>query len=426
MSAPISLDDFKPLQAELFQQLIQQDWFIAGKLAVDCQSFVNEALAMNQPEVALAARELLDALVDPFKDQGLQETADYGVLREKAEMTRFILRHLELKPSHALKLVDHLTTGNAQHVVDGIIRRGVLERTNDGDLPPRHPDKSWACVKLVHTLLDKGLLEPAASLIEALPYAKGLVSSDFFVDALYVKAILRLGHTEVDFKRVLSRIEEPLGELTSMMRNLMKNGQPLFAPALLFTPPPLEDLFALSELGATALARKLFITGDYISKPVVLTDVAVALGGAFTRKEMIEMGNYRVNFRGDTTVWFSNALIYWIDNPGTPWPFLNKLDEGDSAIERISKSPLAYSRNKKQGLQGHVHALAHTYQSKPFESDEERLRIMRRAAVLYMEGYWDDDLVKLCTEVMREDLPRMLQVGVFQDKDLEMAIDLGL
>jgi len=416
MSQAITIDDFKPLCDELLLQVIQRDWPIASSLAVDCQRFITAAHQQGQDEVANQARELLDQLVPADDSQVQDQFHSLSDLLQLPEMRSLIFKHLELAPAQTLMLVDHLTHTTGPVVIGGLIRRGVLEHPNGNDSSQPKPQPS---VQLIHALLDRGLNEPAADLIKALSNAKDLESSNFFVDSQFVQALLRVGRSSVG-REVLKGIEEPLGKLAAMMRTTPKKG-----PAR-FTPAPLDDLYDLSAVGANDLARILFITGDYISHPVKLTEVASALGGPFSREELIDMGNYRVNYQGDTTVWFSNALSYWIENPETPWPFLNKMDEGDSAQQRLTKSILAYSRNTTLGMENHVHALAHAYRCHPFKNNAERERIMRQAAVLYAEGYSGTDETRKCMMVMREGLPRNLQVAVFPDKDLEMAIDLGL
>ena len=420
MISASAFEDFKSLHADLVSQVLGRHWAMAGGAAVECQRFIHEALGQGQEGVAEEARELLDQILPPLANEESLGSGELAEMWPGPELMAFIFSHVDLKPTSVLLQSSHLAQSNAQMVIDGVIRRGVLERPKQDNLSTKSRLQSGSTVQLIHALLDKGLNKPAATLIMALPHAEGLDSSDFFVDEHFTNTLLRLAKTEVNVKSVLGAITEPLCELTGLMRNVSKGKKSLF------TAPPLLDLYALAHLGAIPLARRLFITGDYISRPVVLSEVASQLGGPFTRSELIEMGSYRINFEDDASAWFSNALYYWLDDPQMPWPFFNKLDEGDYARQRLSKKILAYSRNQRLGIECHAHALAHTFRCRPFKDDYEREHLMRRAAVLYVEGYTGGEHETLCMSVMRDNLPRTLQVAVFPDKDTEMAIDLGL
>ena len=416
MSTAGNLDTFKALHAELFQQLIQRDWVTAASLAVECQQLIKDSQKRKKVE-QVVIRDLMDQLVAPHQHAQFNSMEGIAELWDTLEMKLFIMKHLDLTPSHLLSLADAISTSTIDSV-SRMVRRGVLEMPEATDKDDEPKPKAESSMQLIHVLLDKGFHVAAEELLVALAMTENLGDSNFFANENFVKGILRLGETGVDITATLRKIEGPLCKVTDLMRN--RKIEPLF------NQPPLKDLASLAELGSPALARRLFITGDYISEPVELTAVATALGGAFSRDEMIDMGNYRINFRGDTRIWFGNALSYWLDNPETPWPFFNKQDAGDSAKDRLSKSILAYSSYHARELEDHAHVLAHTYRCRPFRSEQERDRLMRHAAKLYMEGYPDDKEAKGLEAVMRKHLPRVLQVAIFPDRDRELAIDLGL
>lgn len=417
MSTAGNLDNFKALHAELFRQLMQQEWGIAASLVGECQRLIEEALKRKKVE-QVVARDLMDQLVAPHQHAQFSSIEGVAELWDTQEMRLFILKYLDLTPSHVLLLADAISASTVDPVIKRMVRRGVLEMPEAVDPDDEPQPRADSTMQLIHVLLDKGFDVAAGEIVVALAKTQNLGDSNFFANDNFVQAILRLGEVDIDILATLKKIEGPLCEVTNLMRN--RKIEPLF------NRPPLQDLASLAALGASALARRLFITGDYISQPVELTAVASALGGAFTRDELIDMGNYRIDFRGATRIWFGNALAYWLDNPETPWPFFNKLDAGDSARDRLRKSILAYTSYLAGELEDHAHILTHTYKFRPFGSEQERERLMRQAAKLYMEGYPSGEEAKGLEAVMRQHLPRMLQVAIFPDRDLEMAIDLGL
>lgn len=418
MSTAGNLDTFKALHAELFQQLMQQEWGISASLAEECQRLIKEARKRKKVEQVVVCRHLLDQLVAPHQHAQFSSVEGVAELWDTQEMKLFILQHLDLTPSHVLSLADAISASNVDSVVKRMMRRGVLEMPEAADPNDEPQPKAESSMRLIHVLLDKGFYITASDLVGALAMDDNLGDSEFFVNEDFVQAILRLSGADADMSTLIRKIEGPLCEVTDLMRN--RKIEPLF------NRPPLKDLASLAALGAPALARRLFVTGDYISQPVELTAVACALGGAFSRDELIDMGNYRIDFRGDTRIWFGNALSYWLDNPEAPWPFYNKLDAGDSTRDRLRKTILAYTSYQARELEDHAHVLAHTCECRPFVSEQERERLMRQAAKLYMEGYPDGEQAKELEAVMRKHLPRMLQVAIFPDRDREMAIDLGL
>ncbi|AXH59944.1 hypothetical protein [Pseudomonas amygdali] len=417
MSTAGDLNTFKALHAELFQQLMQQEWGVAASLAGECQQLIKEAFKRKKVEQVVAS-DLMDQLAAPHQHAQFSSIEGVSELWDTQEMKLFILKHLDLTPSHVLSLADAISANTVDPVIKRMVRRGVLEMPDAVDPDDEPQPRADSTMQLIHVLLDKGFNVAAGELVGALAKTKNLGDSNFFANENFVQAILRLGETDIDILATLRKIEGPLCKVTDLMRN--RKIEPLF------NRPPLQDLASLAALGAPALARRLFVTGDYISQPVELSAVASDLGGPFTRDELIDMGNYRIDFRGDTRIWFGNALSYWLDNPETPWPFFNKLDAGDSARDRLRKSILAYTSYRDRELDDHAHILAHTYECRPFGSEQERERLMRQAAKLYMEGYPSDEGAKRLEAVMRKHLPRMLQVAIFPDRDLEMAIDLGL
>ncbi|MBD8088791.1 hypothetical protein IFT48_02280 [Pseudomonas fluorescens] len=418
MSTPYTRKAFQALYDELFTQLVQRDWVIAASLAVECHGFIDQAFGRGYRAVANACLKQLDDLVSPVATHQYKRTYGYNGLWALPEMKTFVLKNLEYSAEQALALSQGITAENVDLVVQGLVRRGVLEPMGDEDgeeifLTGRY------CVELVAALLDQKHHDAAVVLIMALATAELVEKSDFYVDHDFARCLARLDETGLNIQQIMKSIEAPLLDLSTMNRPCGNS----------YDLASLADLQAIAELGAPQLAKRLLLDGDYCAEPIDLCAFAEAIGTPFTRHELITIGQYRDGNVNASGIWLGSVLKYWLHHQDVGWPYACGQDESYRVDSRLIKSATACSTVDEipDEVANHGVVMAAVFDDHSFASATEKDRLLEKVVRLHLAGHNDEESAACIEGFFRSPLKAIaMRTLSHEARDHEFGTDLGL
>lgn len=409
---------FEALYQELFQQVTQREWVIAASLAAECNSYINSAFGAGYRDIANACLQRLDDLVNPVYTSEYRQTGGYNGLWKLPEMKAFIAKHLEYVPEQAVDLAKGISAANAKVMVEGLVRRGVMDRTgveDDGDSDPSLTAKYT--IDLVHLLLDQHHDQAAVSLIDGLINAERIETSDFFVDENFARAITRLDGRGFDTNVLLAAWQDPLIHVSSVSRKCGYG----------HIPAKIKDVQRIAEMGAPQLAKYMLRHGSYCAEPLDLCALEASIGEPFTREDILMIGSHRDGNVAISAIWLGSALKYWLNHQEMAWPFAHEYNEGSRF--RLARSPSAcHTINDipdEAASQGQV--IKSVFDAHGFDSKAEHDRMLVEVLKLYFQGHEVDEL-QPCYDGLIRALPKniVLSAAGHQVREKEFGADLGL
>jgi len=410
---------FEPLYDELFQQVVQREWVIAASLAAECHAYIAQAFTSGYRDVATACLKRLDDIVNPVWTSEYRKTGGYNGLWKLPEMKSFIAKNLEYAPEVAVDLADGISANTARVMVDGLVRRGIMDPTGleDGDSEPSLT-ASYA-IRLLHILLDQNHNQAAISLINGLVSAERVESSDFFVDEEFARALVRLSDTGLDIQPLMKTWEDPLLGISSMPRQCGYG----------HNAAKLEDLQRIADVGAPNLAKYMLLHGSYCAYPIDLCAFEAALGEPFDRLDIMTIGSHRGDGEDIAAIWLGTALRYWLHHQDMTWPYAHDYEEPGMIHSHLAKSPSSCTTldeiPDEAEAQGKV--IKSVFDAHVFPSSEEKERVLNKVLKLYFEGHEAEEQPG-CAEGLFRVLPKItvLKAANHTIREKEFSVDLGL